>query len=123
MAEVVHRQMTTQERRAFSEAARNGARFDRPEMWCLTGDGHAKGVEAWAGVTCPACLERKPSEMPVKTERAHLTDPDFLGNAYRQPMRRPGELLTMASGEQWFHPYDGGAPSLICDENRNRLEV
>lgn len=119
---VIHRQMTTQERRAWCEAARNGASFDRPEMWCHTGDGHAIGLEIWQGVTCPACLAGKPAEV-VKTERAHLTAPAFLANPFMQAAGETGELLTMSDGVQWFHPYGGGGPSLICDENRDRLEV
>lgn len=58
--------MTRQEHEAVSEAARNGAVFDRPEMACRTGDGHAvaalEGPNAkptWNGVTCPACLAKR----------------------------------------------------------------
>lgn len=51
----MHYQLSEYEHRAVSEAARNGARFDRPEMLCRTGDGHAEGTRYWAKVDCPAC--------------------------------------------------------------------
>lgn len=53
---VIHRQLDQQEHMLVSEAARNGGKFDRPEMACRTGDGHAVGHDTWAGVTCEACL-------------------------------------------------------------------
>ncbi len=128
MPEVIHRQLTSEERRAVSEAASNGAAFDRPEMWCRTGDGHAKGVEVWSAVTCPRCLEARPNANKIaKSERAHLSAPrpayeDF-STIMQRVAREPGELLTMEGGEQWFHPFGGGAPVKIDDINRKRLEV
>jgi len=61
---VIHYQMTLDEHRA----ARGGRYVDpdryrehhrdfRPEMLCLTGDGHAKGTRDRAKVDCPRCLQ------------------------------------------------------------------
>lgn len=36
---------------------------------------------------------------------------------------RPGELLTMGDGSQWFHRYGGGAPVKITDATRGALSV
>jgi hypothetical protein len=55
----VHRFLTREEHRQVSEAARNGASFDRPETACRTGDGHARGHENWNNVNCPACLSAR----------------------------------------------------------------
>jgi hypothetical protein len=55
---MTHYELSREEHRAISKAARNGASFDRPEMLCRTGDGHAKGTRVKAAVTCPYCLAR-----------------------------------------------------------------
>lgn len=36
---MLHYQLTHDEKKLTSKAARNGASFDYPTMWCLTGDG------------------------------------------------------------------------------------
>jgi hypothetical protein len=51
-----HFQLSAAEHAALSEAKRTGATFDRPEMLCRTGDGHAIGTRDWGDVTCPQCL-------------------------------------------------------------------
>lgn len=58
-----HYQLNRQEHMAVSEAARAGGQFDRPEMLCRTGDGHAQGTRTWADVTCRRCLEMRPCPM------------------------------------------------------------
>lgn len=52
---MLHYQLNDQEHAAVSEAKRRGAMFDRPEMLCRTGDGHAQGTRVWGAVTCPQC--------------------------------------------------------------------
>lgn len=40
----------------------------------------------------------------------------------RYPAQRqggPGELLTMADGSKWFHPYSGGAPT--CERKADAM--
>jgi hypothetical protein len=56
----MHYQLSDTEHAMVSEAKRDGAHFDRPEMLCRTGDGHAKGTRHWRSVTCPGCVERIP---------------------------------------------------------------
>lgn len=54
---MLHFQLNAAEHAAISETKRNGATFDRPEMLCRTGDGHAQGIREWSLVTCPRCLQ------------------------------------------------------------------
>ena len=53
----LHFQLNDKEHAAISEAKRNGAHFERPEMLCQTGDGHAEGTRNWDNVTCGRCLQ------------------------------------------------------------------
>jgi len=68
---VIHYQLTDQERKAISLAARSGAHFDRPEMACRTGDGHALGVSDWNKVTCPRCRITKAESYAVIIRAIH----------------------------------------------------
>lgn len=36
---------------------------------------------------------------------------------------KPGELLTMDDGTQWFHAYTGSAPVQITSKNRSGLRA
>lgn len=64
---MLHYQLNTDERKLTSKAARDGASFDYPAMWCLTGDGHAKGVNNWALVTCDQCKAKgRPERFDVQ---------------------------------------------------------
>lgn len=74
----------------------------RPPVLCRSGDGHAIASRDWSAVTCPACL-------------AACTDIAVTGagTLTARPELGPGELLTMANGEKWFHPYGGAAPQKI----------
>lgn len=64
---MLHYQLTHDEKKLTSKAARNGASFDYPTMWCLTGDGHAKGVHEWEAVMCDRCQAKgKPQRFDVR---------------------------------------------------------
>lgn len=107
---LVHFRLTLDEHRAqrggYVDPARYAERSRdyRPEMLCRTGDGHAQGVRGWDAVTCPAC--RSARGQPLRREVGNMGDEG-----------KPGEILTMLSGERWFHPYGGGAPKRLPDDS------
>lgn len=64
---MLHYQLNADEKRLTSKAARNGASFDYPTMWCLTGDGHANGINNWSLVTCDMCKAKgRPERFDVQ---------------------------------------------------------
>lgn len=107
----VHYRLTLEEHRAergsYVDPARyqEGNRDYRPEMLCHTGDGHAQGTRSLSAVTCPACLVLIGRAAAAKI--ASVSEGQHIGDA---TTTKPGALLTMEDGSQWFHPYDGGAP-------------
>ncbi len=57
---MVHYQHTFEEVRAVRYMDR-GDYEKHPPMLCKTGDGHAVGSRDWSAVTCPRCLQQRPS--------------------------------------------------------------
>jgi hypothetical protein len=54
---MIHYELSREEHRMVSEAARQGGQFDLWEALCRTGDGHREGTRVPSRVTCPQCIQ------------------------------------------------------------------
>lgn len=73
--DVVHYQLTYDEHKVEKNGGyvdparyREGNKDYHPEMLCLTGDGHAKGVRDWSKVTCERCIAKRRAHMKESIE-------------------------------------------------------
>jgi hypothetical protein len=62
-----------------------------------------------------------PRDQITRNQRARFTFGRLFDDGPQD--NRPGELLTMGDGSQWFHAYSGKAPVEITDANRSGLTI